>query len=152
MLDLCHCTQSVSHAPGAIPGLGQPLLFRPRPLDPELVQTLTRRRPGLDIQEEYNIPSATLGPSDVVQTQLEHLSAPTSTEWLQELRWGQWLMGLQAAMNVLRQMITLPSDHQLTHWKDPQLQLEIVILAIHRLLKDYLSDANRYVQEKHGDL
>ena len=61
-------------------------------------------------------------------------------------------MGLQAAMNVLRQMITLPSDHQLTHWKDSQLQLEIVILAIHKLLKDYLSDANCYVQEKHGDL
>ena len=48
MLDLCHCTQSVSHTPGVIPGLGQPLPFRPRPLDPEFIWTLTQRRPGLD--------------------------------------------------------------------------------------------------------
>ena len=48
MLDLCCCTQLVSHAPGVIPGLGQPLPFHPRPLDPEFIQTLTWRRPGLD--------------------------------------------------------------------------------------------------------
>ena len=48
MLDLCHCTQSVSRAPGAIPGLGQPLPFRPRPFDLEFVRTLNWRRPRLD--------------------------------------------------------------------------------------------------------
>ena len=48
MLDLCHCTQLVSHAPGVIPGLGQPLPFHPCPLDLDFIQTLTWRRPGLD--------------------------------------------------------------------------------------------------------
>ena len=48
-LDLCPCTQLVSRALGAIPSLGQPLLSCPHPLDPEFVQTLTQRRPGLDI-------------------------------------------------------------------------------------------------------
>ena len=48
MLDLCCCTQLDFHTPGVIPGLGQPLPFRPRPLDLEFVQTLTQRRPGLD--------------------------------------------------------------------------------------------------------
>ena len=48
MLDLCRCTQSVSHAPGVIPGPGQHPLSRPRPLDLEFIRTLTRRRPGLD--------------------------------------------------------------------------------------------------------
>ena len=51
MLDLCRCTQSVSRAPGAIPGLGQPLFFRPHPLDPEFIRTLTQRRPRLDKYE-----------------------------------------------------------------------------------------------------
>ena len=48
MLDLCHCTQSVSCTPRVITSLGQPLLFCPCPLDPEFIQTLTWRRPGLD--------------------------------------------------------------------------------------------------------
>ena len=48
MLDLCCCTQSVSCTPRVIPGLGQPLPFHPRPLDLEIIQTLTWRRPELD--------------------------------------------------------------------------------------------------------
>ena len=47
-LDLCCCTQLVSHALRVVPCLGQPLPFRPRPLDLEFIQTLTQRRPGLD--------------------------------------------------------------------------------------------------------
>ena len=58
MLDLCRCTQLVSHTPGAIPSLGQPLLFRPRPLDLEFIRILTRRRPGLDSDTLYLGPTS----------------------------------------------------------------------------------------------
>ena len=58
MLDLCRCTQSVSRAPGAIPGLDQPLLFHPHPLDLEFIRTLTWRRPGLDSMQEVHGPLA----------------------------------------------------------------------------------------------
>ena len=54
-LNLCRCTQSVSRTPGVIPGLGQPLFFYPHPLDPEFVQTLTQRRPGLDTIPNHDI-------------------------------------------------------------------------------------------------
>ena len=53
MLDLCRCTQSVSCTPRVIPGLGQPLLSHPCPLDLEFIWTLTQRRPGLDTNTSH---------------------------------------------------------------------------------------------------
>ena len=51
MLDLCRCTQSVSRTPGVIPGLGQPLFFHPRPLDPEFIWTWPGEDPDLTVQK-----------------------------------------------------------------------------------------------------
>ena len=51
MLDLCRCTQSVSRAPGAIPGLGQPLLSCPRPLIQNSSELWPEEDPDLTVYE-----------------------------------------------------------------------------------------------------
>ncbi|KAF8546380.1 hypothetical protein OG21DRAFT_1527871 [Imleria badia] len=75
-----------------------------------------------------------------------------SAEWLQQLRWGQWIQQTGSSLDRLRTLVEIPTRTKALSLKGSHQRLEFGLLALHQLLDGYLQDANAYIDHKHGDL